>query len=48
MLDGVVRVLLASFFERLRISLRGEQPAQGLFAHMRGLAVMFKQLWGRR
>jgi 2-furoyl-CoA dehydrogenase large subunit len=48
MLDGVVRVLLANFFERLRTSLRGELPAEGLFARMRGLIVMLRQLWGRR
>jgi 2-furoyl-CoA dehydrogenase large subunit len=48
MLDGVVRVLLARFFERLRTSLRGEQPSEGLFARIRGLTVVLKQLWGRR
>lgn len=48
MLDGVVRVLLANFFERLRASLRGEKPSAGLRARMRGWAVMLKHLWGRR
>jgi 2-furoyl-CoA dehydrogenase large subunit len=47
MLDGVVRLLLASFFERLRTFLRGEQPSEGLFARMRRLAVMLRQLWWR-
>jgi 2-furoyl-CoA dehydrogenase large subunit len=48
MLDGVLRILLASFFERLRASLRGEIPSAGLRARMRGWVVMLKHLWGQR
>ncbi len=47
MLDGVMRVLLASFFERLRASLRGEKTSVGLLARIRGWAGMLKHVWGR-
>ena len=48
MLDGVVRVLLASFFDRLRAHLRGEKPAAGILARLRGWLAMLGNLWGRR
>ena len=48
MLDGVVRVLLASFFDRLRASLRGVKPSSGFLARMRAWAAVLKHLWGRR
>jgi 2-furoyl-CoA dehydrogenase large subunit len=48
MIEGVVRVLLASFFERLAAHLRGEAPAQGIGARLRGFIDMIRLMWGRR
>ena len=48
MLDGVVRVLLASFFDRLRSYLQGGKPSDGGAARLRGFVAMLKLLWGRR
>jgi 2-furoyl-CoA dehydrogenase large subunit len=48
MLDGVVRVLLASFFDRLRAYLQGDKPSDGVAARLRGFVAMLKLLWGRR
>ena len=46
MLDGVVRILLASFFDRLRVYLRGETPSSGLMATVRGWFAMLQMLRG--
>jgi hypothetical protein len=46
MLDGVVRILLASFFDRLRVYLRGETPSSGLMATVRGWFSMLQMLRG--
>ena len=46
MLDGVVRILLASFFDRLRAYLRGETPSSGLMATVRGWFAMLQMLRG--
>lgn len=47
MLDGVVRVLLAAFFDRLRAHLRGES-GEGLIARLRGKLTLLRMLWSRR
>jgi hypothetical protein len=48
MLDGVVRVLVASFFERLSAHVQGKKPAAGRVARWRSLLRMLKLLRGRR
>lgn len=48
MLDGVVRVLLANFFDRLRGHLRGESPPSGLAARLRSALDMIRLLIGGR
>jgi 2-furoyl-CoA dehydrogenase large subunit len=48
MIEGVVRVLLATFFERLAAHLRGEAPTQGFRSRLRGLFDMLRLMWGRR
>jgi 2-furoyl-CoA dehydrogenase large subunit len=48
MLDGVVRVLLATFFDRLRAYVKGETPAAGIGAKLTGWLRMLKLLWGAR
>jgi len=45
MLDGVVRLLLASFFDRLRAHLRGEKPPSGFVAR---LSAWLNRWRGRR
>ena len=47
MLDGVVRVLLAAFFARLRAHLRGGSPV-GLLARIRGWLAMLQVLRGAK
>jgi 2-furoyl-CoA dehydrogenase large subunit len=48
MLDGVVRVLLATFFERLRTYLRGEKPGKvPLGTRLRGWMSAIAQFWRR-
>jgi 2-furoyl-CoA dehydrogenase large subunit len=48
LIEGVVRVLLAAFFERLAAHLRGEAPTQGFGARLRGLFDMLRLMWGGR
>lgn len=48
MIEGVVRMLLAAFFERLAAHLRGEAPAQGFGAKLRDLFDMLRAMWGNR
>jgi 2-furoyl-CoA dehydrogenase large subunit len=47
MLDGVVRVLLASFFERLGAHLRGGQVGAGFVAQLRKWLGMLRLLLSR-
>jgi 2-furoyl-CoA dehydrogenase large subunit len=46
MLDGVVRVLLASFFERLRAYLRGDTLGDGILARLRGWIAILSLIRG--
>ncbi len=46
MLDGVVRLLLAGFFERLRAHLRGEAANGGIVTRLRSWVAMLRLLWG--
>jgi hypothetical protein len=46
MLDGVVRVLLASFFERLRAYLGGKTVSDGFISGLRGWITMLALLRG--
>jgi 2-furoyl-CoA dehydrogenase large subunit len=48
MLDGVVRVLLGRFFERLRAHLRGEKRPGGLVTRLRGYLAMLRLMWGAK
>jgi hypothetical protein len=48
MLDGVVRVLLATFFARLRAALQGEEPSAGLPGRLREWTAVLKHLWRPR
>lgn len=48
MIEGVVRVLLAAFFERLAAHLRGEKPTQSLSGRLRGLFDMLRLMWSGR
>jgi len=48
MIEGVVRVLLAAFFERLAAHLRGEVPSQGWAAWLRGIVDMLRLIWSGR
>lgn len=47
MLDGVVRLLLATFFDRLRAVLLGETPPEGLRARWRAWLDLVQRAWGR-
>jgi 2-furoyl-CoA dehydrogenase large subunit len=47
MLDGVVRLLLATFFEGLRAVLLGETPAAGLRARWNTWVDFVRRAWGR-
>ncbi len=47
MLDGVVRVLLASFFERLGAHMRGGRAGGGFVARLRNWGAMLRLLAGR-
>jgi 2-furoyl-CoA dehydrogenase large subunit len=47
MLDGVVRVLLAAFFDRLRTHLKGES-SDGFVARIRSKLALLKMLWSRK
>jgi 2-furoyl-CoA dehydrogenase large subunit len=47
MLDGVVRVLLAGFFGRLRAHLQGES-ADGFFVRVSGWIALARMFWGRK
>ena len=48
MLDGIVRMLLGSFFGRLRAHLRGEKQPGRLRAWLRSAWVMLSAKWTRR
>jgi 2-furoyl-CoA dehydrogenase large subunit len=48
MLDGIVRMLLASFFSRLRAHLRGEEQPGRLGAWLRSPRAMLSAMWTRR
>jgi len=48
MLDGIVRMLLASFFSRLRAHLRGEEQPGRLHAWLRSPWLMLSAMWTRR
>jgi 2-furoyl-CoA dehydrogenase large subunit len=48
MLDGVVRLLLGTFFGRLRAYLGGEKPPLGLTVWLRDLIGMLAHMWRRR
>jgi 2-furoyl-CoA dehydrogenase large subunit len=48
MLDGVVRVLLGSFFERLQGHLRGESPSRGLVTRLRAGVTMLRLMLGSK
>lgn len=48
MLDGVVRILLANFFDRLRAHLRGESLRGGFLTQVRSWIGMFQMLWSRK
>ncbi|HEU5067785.1 MAG TPA: hypothetical protein VFT61_06335, partial [Sphingomicrobium sp.] len=48
MLDGIVRMLLANFFDRLRGYVRGEGPPTGFAGRLRGLMNKLKLIAGRR
>ena len=47
MLDGVVSVLLAGFFDRLRAHLQGESGG-GFFVRVRGWIALARMFWGRK
>ena len=47
MLDGVVRVLLAGFFDRLRAHLQGES-ADSLLVRVRGWIALARMFWARK
>jgi 2-furoyl-CoA dehydrogenase large subunit len=47
MLDGVVKVVLADFFDRLRAHIRGEKPAGSLRQRVRRLFAMLQAFRGR-
>jgi 2-furoyl-CoA dehydrogenase large subunit len=47
MLDGVVRLLLATFFERLRAVLSGETPREGLRTRWNTWLALLRRAWGR-
>ena len=48
MLDGIVRVLLATFFDRLRAHLLGKKPARGIVAKLANTIKTLKLYWGPR
>jgi 2-furoyl-CoA dehydrogenase large subunit len=48
MLDGIVRMLLGSFFSRLRAHLRDEERPGRLLARLHGPWAMLRALWARR
>jgi 2-furoyl-CoA dehydrogenase large subunit len=47
MLDGVVRLLLATFFDRLRAVLSGDRPSAGLRARWNKWFDFVRRAWGR-
>jgi hypothetical protein len=47
MLDGVVKVVLADFFDRLRAHMRGEKPGGSLLQRLRRLSAILRAFRGR-
>jgi hypothetical protein len=47
MLDGVVKVVLADFFDRLRAHMRGEKPRGAVLERARRLFSLFQAFRGR-
>jgi hypothetical protein len=47
MLDGVVHVLLAGFFDRLRAHLQGDS-VDGFRVRVRGWIALARMFWGRK
>lgn len=47
MLDGVVKVVLADFFDRVRAHMNGEKPAGSLRQRVRRLLGMLQAFGGR-
>jgi 2-furoyl-CoA dehydrogenase large subunit len=47
MLDGVVRLLLATFFDRLRAVLSGDMPPAGLRTRWNTWLALLRRAWGR-
>jgi hypothetical protein len=47
MLDSVVRLLLATFFDRLRAVLLGDTSPEGLRARWRAWLDLVRRAWGR-
>jgi len=47
MLDGVVKFVLADFFDRLRAHMRGEKPGGTILQRVRRLFSVLQALRGR-
>jgi 2-furoyl-CoA dehydrogenase large subunit len=47
MLDGVVRLLLATFFDRLRAVLSGDTPTKGMRTRCNTWLALLRRAWGR-